>query len=143
MSPHEAEAELKAMLTLAGFEFENPSPALAWSVFKAFAERPVEDAESGILWQIGCYSFTGEKLCHLDFVRQFSFYIDGEYDHMEQLHLLFTCAPTPELLPLTRNHWSFDYPSLGEYFADVENFPEFQTALQHSSWAVNVQQQQV
>jgi hypothetical protein len=143
MRPNEAEDELKAMLGLAGFDFRNPSPALAWAVFKAFAERPVEDVESGILWEIGCYSFTGEKLCRLNFVRQFSFYVDGEYDHMEQLHLLLTCTPTPELLSLTRNHWSFDYPSLGEYFADVENFSEFQIALKHSSWAASVQQQQV
>ena len=143
MSPHQAESELKAMLAIAGFDFQKPSPELAWSVFKAFVERPVEDVESGILWQMGCYSFTGEKLCHLDFVRQFSFYIDGEYDHTEQLHLELTCTPTQELLAIERNHWAFDYPSLGEYFADVENFPEFQTALKHSPWAATVQQQQV
>ena len=143
MAPHEAEFELKAMLARAGFDFQTPSPALAWSVFKAFAERPVEDVESGILWQMGCHAFTGEKLCRLDFVRQFSFYVDGEYDHMEQLHLLLTCTPTQELLPLIRNHWAFDYPSLGEYFTDVENFPEFQTALKHSPWAATVQQQRV
>jgi hypothetical protein len=143
MAPHEAESELKAMLTLAGLDFQSPSPSVAWTVFKSFAERPVEGVESGILWQIGCYSFTGEKRCHLDFVRQFSFHVDGEYDHMEQLHLELTCMPTQELLAIERNHWAFDYPSLAEYFADVESFPEFQIALMHSPWSVTVQQERV
>jgi hypothetical protein len=143
MAPIEAESELKSMLSLAGFDLLKPNPTLAWSVFKAFAELPVEDVESGILWQIGCYSFTGEKLCHLGFVRQFSFYVDGEYDHMEQLNLELTCKPTKELLHIQRNRWSFDYPSIAEYFADVENSPEFKTALGHSSWQATVQQKLV
>ncbi len=140
MTTIEAESALKSMLSIAGFDFQKPNPALAWSVFKAFAELPVDDVESGILWQIGCYSFTGQKMCHLGLVRQFSFNVDGEYDHMEQLKLEFTCEPTNELLKLKRNRWSFDYPSLEEYFADVESFPEFESALNHASWKVTIQQ---
>ena len=104
---------------------------------------PVEGVEDGILWQVGCYDFTGEKLCYLDFVRQFSFSNNGEYDHMEQLHLEFTCTPTAVLSQLERNQWAFDYPSLGAYFRAVESFPEFQTALKSSPWKVELRQEEV
>ena len=143
MAPQEAEHELENLLAAAGFDFACPDPALAWSVFKDFSAVPVEGVDNGFLWQLGCYDFTGKKLCYLDFVRQFTFYDEGEYDHMEQLHIEFTGEPSPELLPLERNKWAFDYPTLADYFQDVEKFPEFQTALKHAAWKVNVRQEQV
>ena len=143
MTPQAAEHELKNLLAASGFDFARPDPSLAWSVFKAFAAMPVEGVDNGFLWQLGCYDFTGEKLCYLDFVRQFTFYDEGEYDHMEQLHIEFTAEPSPDLLPLERNKWAFDYPSLAEYFQDVEGFPEFQTAIKYTAWKVNIRQEQV
>jgi hypothetical protein len=143
MMPADAQSQLKAMLLAAGFRFEAPDPFVGWTVFKQFAAMPVEGVEDGILWQVGCYDFTGQNFCHLDFVRQFSFSENGEYDHMEQLHLEFTCKPTPTLLPLERNQWAFDYPSLDAYFSAVESFPEFQAALRNSPWKVDLWQEQV
>ncbi|TJZ74246.1 hypothetical protein [Chitiniphilus eburneus] len=143
MAPLNAEQKLKDLLVAEGFDFTHPDPSLAWSVFKSFAIIPVEGVDDGFLWQLGCHDFTGEKLCYLDFVRQFSFYDEGEYDHMEQLHIEFTSKPTPALSPLERNQWAFDYPSLAEFFQDVEGFPEFQIALKHASWKVKVCQEEV
>jgi len=143
MTPIEAEQRLREMLNSANFDFEAPEPALAWSVFKTFASEPVEGVDDGFLWELGCYDFTGEKLCYLDFVRQFTFYEDGEYDHMEQLHIEFTAPPSSELLTLSRNRWSFDYPSLSAYFEDVEDFPEFHKALEQTPWKVIVRQEEV
>ncbi|MEK8021485.1 MAG: hypothetical protein VSS75_031805 [Candidatus Parabeggiatoa sp.] len=143
MSPQDTEHKLKHMLVEAGFDFDIPNPSIAWSVFKKFSSLPVEDVEDAVLWQLGSYDFTGEKLCYLDFVRQFSFYDKGQYDQMEQLHIEFTCTPTVELLTLERNKWAFDYLSLTEYFKDVESFPEFQIALKHHSWVVSVYQGRV
>ena len=140
----DTEQQLKTMLSLAGFNYESPDILLGWKVFQEFAAMPVEGVDSGILWQIGCYSFTGKKLCHLDFVRQFIFKDeDGEYDGMEQLHFEFTCQPTSELLELERNHWSFDHQSLTEYFATVECFPEFEIAKLHIGWTATVSQEPV
>jgi len=143
MAPYEAQDHLKSMLLSGGFRFESPNPTVGWAVFKKFVASPVEDVEDGILWQVGTFDFTGEKLCHLDFVRQFSFFENGEYDHMEQLHLEFTCSPAPSLSALERNEWAFDYPSLDVYFAQVESFPEFQAALSHSPWRVRLRHEQV
>ena len=143
MAPADAQNQLKAMLLAGGFRFEAPDPSVGWSVFKRFAAVPVDGVEDGILWQVGCYDFTGQKLCYLDFVRQFSFSENGEYDHMEQLHLEFTCAPTPVLSRLERNEWAFDYRSLDAYFSAIESFPEFQGALKTPSWKVALRQEQV
>lgn len=143
MKPSAAEGELKKMLLRAGFDFDSPDPKLGWNVFKEFCARPVEEVDNDFLWQMGCYDFTGERLCYLDFVRQFSFSEDGEYSHMEQLHLEFTATPTEVLLPLERNEWAFGYPSLSDYFKKVESFPEFQMALKHNSWHVNLMQEGV
>jgi hypothetical protein len=143
MSPQDTKHKLKQMLIEASFDFDIPNPSIAWSVFKNFSSLPVEDVEDGILWQLGSYNFTGEKLFYLDFVRQFSFYDEDQYNHMEQLHIEFTCIPTIELLTLKRNKWAFDYLSLAEYFKDVESFPEFQIVLKHRSWVVSIYQEMV
>jgi hypothetical protein len=143
MTPADACDQIRTMLIAGGFKFEVPDPSVGWAVFKRFAKIPVEGADDGLLWQVGCYDFTGRKLCYLDFVRQFSFSENDEYDHMEQLHLKFTCPPTPSLAPLERNLWAFDYPSLEAYFSAVESFPEFQTALEVPQWNVELSQERV
>ena len=131
------------MLIAGGFNFEAPDPSVGWAVFKRFAALPVEGAEDGLLWQVGCYDFTGRQLCYLDFVRQFSFGENGVHDHLEQLHLEFTCPPAPSLAPLERSLWAFDFPSLEAYFSAVESFPEFRTALGTSQWKVELRQERV
>lgn len=103
----------------------------------------MEGAEDGVLWQVGCYDFTGERLCYLDYVRQFKFTVDDEFDHLEQLHLEFTAQPTEVLSGLRRDLWAFEYPSLAQYFADVESLPEFLIALTHSKWQVELRQERV
>jgi hypothetical protein len=143
MAPSEARGRLESMLLAEGFQFDAPDPSLGWSVFKRFAALPVEGVEDGVLWQVGCYDFTSEKLCYLDFVRQFSFDENGEYEHIKQMHLEFTAPPAPALSSLERNRWAFDYRSLDAYFTDVESFPEFRTALKWSPWKVALRHDKV
>ena len=143
MTPAQAAGWLRRLLLDEGFQFETPDPSVGWRAFKQFAQVPVEGAEDGVLWQVGCYDFTGKHLCYLDYVRQFRFTVDGEFDHFEQLHLEFTSRPTAELSGVQRDRWAFDYPSLAQYFADVESFSEFHVALTHSKWQVEVRQERV
>lgn len=143
MTPAQATDSLRRLLLDEGFNFESPDPSIGWRAFKKFAQVPLEGAEDGLLWQVGCFDFTGEELCHLDYVRQFRFSVDDEFDHLEQLHLEFTSRPCPELSGIERNRWAFDYPSLSQYFADVESFPEFHVALKHSKWLVALRHERV
>ena len=143
MTPAQATDWLRRLLLDEGFRFEAPDPLIGWRAFKRFAQIPVEGAEDGILWQMGCFDFTGEELCYLDYVRQFRFSVDDEFDHFEQLHLAFTSRPTAELARVERTRWAFDYPSLSHYFADVESFPEFHVALDHPNWLVKLHQERV
>lgn len=118
------------MLAEAGFDRGRPDPVLAWRVFQAFAQIPVDCADDGLLFQCGTYAFTGEPLFHLDFTRQFTHEEDGEYAGMEQLSCTVYYAPTHELGELATNLWSYDCPSLGEFVARVEGLPAFQIPTQ-------------
>lgn len=123
------------MLSEAGFDFQEPNPRLAWRVFKEFVRRPVECADDGVLFECGVFTFAGDEQFWLDFTRQFSIDVDGEYDHMIQLHCTFMCVPTAELRQLHTNLWAYDFDNLDEYFAAVESLTEFQTAIVQSNWS--------
>jgi len=107
--------------------------AEAWSVFKEFAEMPVEgmscdDDSDGLLFQTGVYDWHDGRGRNFNFslVRQFVFHEEtGAYDHMEQLEVLLLFEPTPQLEALPRDElWSFG-KSLPEYFRDVESLASF------------------
>jgi hypothetical protein len=114
------------LLAEAGFDSERPDPVLAWRVFQAFTQIPVDCAEDGLLFECGTYDFTGEPLFQLSFTRQFTHEEDGEYAGMEQLSCTIYYAPAPELQVLKTTLWSFDCPLLDEFFARVEGLTEFQ-----------------
>ncbi|QDU96811.1 hypothetical protein Pla8534_46330 [Lignipirellula cremea] len=143
MKATEAEPTLRRMLSEAGFDFSNPSPMLAWQVFKAFAGQPVKCADDGLLFECGVYEFTGEPLFHFDLCRQFEIEVNGEYDHMEQLHCRLTCKPTEALKSLETNLWAYDFQSMPAFFDAVENLPEFKTAVAHPTWQCEVEQNEV
>ena len=142
MQTSEAEDRLKAMLAVAGFDIKDPNPQIAWNVFKLFTQEPVVCADDGVLFQCGLFLSSG--LFYLDFVRQFELENeDGEYDHMEQLHCEFTCKPNKQLHELGKNLWAYDFESLNEYFAAVENLAEFKTAISQTGWQCKIRQEEV
>lgn len=144
MKVDDAEARLLEILNSCSFELGSPDPNTAWVAFQKFVLEPVECEDDGILFQIGCYDFTGEALCYFDFVRQFVITDeDGEYEHMEQIHIQFTCKPTPELMNLEATLWAYDFQSLDEYFEKVQSLPEFQAGARHPSWKCEIYQEMV
>lgn len=142
MQVHEAEARLKQLLNAAGGDARRPNPLDAWRVFKQFAAEPVDCAEDGLLFQCGVYDFSGAKRFHFDLVRQFTVADEhGDYDHMEQLHCEFTCAPTPALRKCKAGVWREEFDDdTDQFFAAVENMPEFQagTQAQAADWSLSI-----
>jgi hypothetical protein len=100
------------MLGAAGVDVGAPEPIATWRVFRQFAELPVEDvgSEDGdmCLFQWGTHDWRdgrGERF-EIDFLRQFAIEIDGEYDHMEQLHCTFEFEPAEAFRGLgSGEHW--------------------------------------
>jgi hypothetical protein len=103
-------------------------------VFRDFGATQMDDLNGehdGLLFQGGVYDFEtlGGRRYHLDFVRQFSYDMDGEYDHMEQLHCSFLYDPTPALESVTpENLWSFGL-SLDEFYARVDQMRAFRVPM--------------
>lgn len=144
MRVEQAQDRLQQLLAQSGFDLEKPDPRLGWQTFKQFVQEPVEEADDGVLFQIGVYDFTGVEQCHFDFVRQFSLNDDnGEYDHMEQLHLEVLCDPTERLRQFGTNRWDFGFSSIDAFFAEVESIEAFQAAIEHSPWRCEVAQEEV
>jgi hypothetical protein len=133
----------RQILEQAGFDTQRPSPRTAWRVFNDFVREPVACADDGVLFQCGLSRFTGEERFYLDFVRQFSIEVDGEYDHMEQLHCEFTREPTALVRDLDWNQWAYDWPDLERYFAHVESQQEFQLAMAEAGWTFDLSQEAV
>jgi hypothetical protein len=130
MRPNETERTLKEMLDAAGVNVALPDPTATWRVFKQFAQMPVEDvaSEDGdmCLFQWGTHDWgdgRGERF-EIDFLRQFMIEVDGEYDHMEQLHCTFEFEPTDALRGLgSGEHWIAG--DLAEGLSQVEALPVF------------------
>lgn len=115
-----------------------------WETFKVFCKEPVEGEEDKeILFQCGVYDFTGEKLFHLDFVRQFTVYEEDKYSRMEQLHCEFLFKPTDELSKLETGEWSMDYDDLDDYFIHIENLQEFNIPLKLKPIKSEIYQEEV
>lgn len=119
---NEAKEVLINMLIESGFDFNNPNSELAWIVFKKFFSIKVDCTDDALLFQCGVYNFTGEDLFHFEFVRQFIFEIDKDYDHMEQLRLTIYFKPKKELQELKTNLWSYDCSSIDEFFEKIRCF---------------------
>ena len=142
MEVSEAESRLRQLLIEAGFDFKSPDPLKGWEVFKAFVQEPVKCSHDGVLFECGVYNWNrqGDRF-YFGFVRQFSIDADGEYDHMEQLHLDFDCMPSAHSRGLATNLWLQDFgDDYKTYFESVEALPQFQQGLQHVGWGCKVEQ---
>ena len=114
--------ELNSMLNKAGFKTGNPDIHLLWKVFKLFADVKFKVAEDALLFQCGT---DGEDIFYWDLVRQFSFEKNGEYDHMEQLHVEFLFDPAEDLSAFQDTVWTYDFESLTEFYENVEELDSF------------------
>lgn len=140
----EAKKVLNEMLSEADFDIDNSNPKLAWKIFKKFSNLKVDCAEDALLFQCGVYDFTGEDLFHFEFVRQFSFEIDGEYDHMEQLRLTIYFKSNAELKELEANLWTYDFNSVDEFFNEVEKMDYFKVPIEkYVPFQAEVEQEEV
>ena len=120
------------------------SAANAWAAFKDYGREVFGPENVGLLFQVGVYNFTGQPLFYFDPVCQFEQTDDeGEHDHYEQLHCELTCQPNEILSGTNANLWSFNYPTADAFFAAVEAMPEFQVAIQQTSYAVAVTHENV
>lgn len=141
---NETDEVLIKMLNESDFDFNKPDPKLAWENFKEFFNIKVDCADDALFFQCGVYNFTGEDLFHFEFVRQFVFEIDGEYDHMEQLRLTIYYKPSKELQDLTINSWSCDCNTIEEFFSKVENMSSFKIPIEkYVPFLCDVEQEEV
>lgn len=135
MLSEEAEDRLRELLTQAGVNLSAPTAddvERTWDVIVRFAREGAEDVPSepgdyddGILAQYGVYDWGDGESYELDMTRQFSFYEDGEYDHMAQLQCTFHFEPTAALRAAgEKNLWSFD-SDLDAFFAEARALPGF------------------
>jgi hypothetical protein len=79
-------------------------------------------------------------------VRQFSLYVDGEYDHMEQLHCNFYFPATDSWRSLGRGDLWGDpetAETLGKWIDEVEAQPVFTAAVAAKPEATLIQQEEV
>ena len=116
----EAESDLKSKVN-------SMDVKQVWETFKSFAKVPISgQREIELLVQWGVFSFTGEELFYLDFVRQFTVLEDEEYSHMEQLHCEFVFLPADELRSFDVSEWFFGQEEgLADFFNKIENLDEF------------------
>jgi len=135
----DAESRLIELLESSGFDIFRPDIRKAWSVFKKFAEEPVDCEHDSILFYIECY-----VECTLDFVRQFVIHDqDDEYSHMEQLHLTFRCKFTNNLIGIEKNLWSDHFDCLENYFLKIESCPDIQTIMTYEFCGCEIYQDMV
>lgn len=62
---------------------------------------------------------------------------------MEQLSLTLLYEPTADLRELRANRWSYESPSLADWFARVEALPEFKVVMGRQPVGCEVLQEDV
>lgn len=126
MTSDEALPTLRSMLEAAGIRLKAPDAVAVYRVFKDFARQPVEGVVDGVLYQVGVYAFGEPETFMIHLVRQFSFYEDGEYDRMEQLHCIIHYEPDGDLRSLgSFNAWADSFATLDEFFRAMDARPEW------------------
>jgi hypothetical protein len=149
------------MLNEAGVHPDTPDPDVVYRVFKEFARQPVEGIEDDtILYEIGIYEFGEPETYRLHLVRQFSFFEDGEYDRMEQLHCIVHYEPDEDLRSIdafnlttagsagwgpagARRGKAEPFATLEEFFGVVDARPEWQSVRGKNPIKLELYQEQV
>jgi hypothetical protein len=139
------------MLNMARVRLDAPDPDAVYGVFKEFARQPVEGVgDDTILYEIGIYGFGEPDTYRIDLVRQFSFFEDGEYDRMEQLHCIVHYEPDDDLRSLGAFNLTTAGSNVSEPFATLDDFlevidarPEWQTVRGKNAIRLELYQEQV
>lgn len=127
----EAKDILINLLKESKFDFNNPDPKLAYQTFKNFSSMTVDCQDDALLFQCGVYDFTGEDLFYFEFVRQFIFKVDGEFEHMEQVIFTLYYMPNSELDNLETNLWTYDCKCIEDFFCRLESMDCFKIPLDY------------
>ena len=132
------------MLDVRSIVSAGPDADKVWAVFKEFTTLPVEGVEEGFLYEIGVYGFGAPETFRMNLVRQFSFYEDGEYDRMEQLHCTLHFPPDDDLRALGKfNTWAEQHASLDDFYLAVEQRPEWEIVRRKGGGTLDLSQEQV
>ena len=126
MTVDEYESAVRQHLLDAGFDFNNPTMSLAWTVFKQTVSLKVDCHDSYLFWEAAQDYF--------DFVREFRHYENDQNVWHEQVTLHFTCI-LPDFLDIEPvvcfSSAHVDYDS---FFQAVECQPEFSKGLKFDRW---------
>ncbi len=105
----------------------------AWAAFKSFSKQLLTHVthesnctDFALLWETGVYNFTGEWFFNYSMTAQFSYEINGEYSHMEQLHFIIYFEPNDLLYDLEDCIWSYDFENFDEFFECIESTESFE-----------------
>ena len=132
MTVDDAAARLEQLLVNAGFDRQNPDPALAWKAFRQFAVEPLE-LETAEIW----FEASGDDPAYFDFVRSFTFENDdAAWD--EHLTAHFTTSSQLNLGTGEDTIHAEDLSDLAAWFAEVEASPVFKAGLVYRGWAFEV-----
>jgi hypothetical protein len=157
------------MLNMARVRLDAPDPDAVYRVFKEFARQSVEGVSAGrpgeveddtILYEIGIYGFGEPDKYRIDLVRQFSFFEDGEYDRMEQLHCIVHYEPDEDLRSLgafnlttagssgwgpagARRGVAEPFATLDDFLEVIDARPEWETVSGKNAIRLELYQEQV
>lgn len=135
---------LKILLSQHGVGETAVNAADAWEAFKCFGREVIDQEGVALLFQAGTFTFSGEPLFYFDPVVQFEVKDEeGEHDHFEQTHCELTGPPSSALQNKKCTLWSFDFATADAFYQTVEALPEFQLAVRHSPYKLNVFHEEV
>lgn len=126
----DSEAELRRQLIAAGLDLEHLEPWEAWKGFKRFLATPMAIDDEGISVQCRREEVAdGEFMVSMQWIRQFAAVEAGIDVPVRYVGIEFGYRPSD--LPLNGNIelWSYDFPALADFAANVEGLDAFQRAL--------------
>jgi hypothetical protein len=137
VTPSETEPHVLWLLSRSGLAVPRPDPLQVWKVFKRFAAEPVECDADYLLFQTGD---PDRADTYFDFCREFKLR-HGEDEAIvwyEQIHFEFAARRPHRLGFAPVDRWSFHFQSVGDFFAAVEQSPEFRAGLSFPHWDFRV-----
>ena len=134
--PSETEARMRCLLAEAGLLVANSDPLRVWAVFKQFAIEPMACAGDYLLFQAGDSKVASDT--YFDFCREFKQYSAEGVPWYEQLHVEFSTQPPHRLGIAPVALWSDEFGSTTEFFAAVEQLPQFRAGVSFPHWSFRV-----
>lgn len=126
----DSEAELHRQLIAAGLDPEHLEPWEAWKAFKRFLATPMAIDDEGI--SVQCRreeADEGEFMVYLQWIRQFAAVEAGTDVPVRYVGIEFGYRPSELPFDGHIELWSYDFPALADFAANVEGLAVFQRAL--------------